>query len=1539
MITNRYAGDEPVVVVANNVRLPGAEGGIAAFEDMLYSGRDCIHAVPESRFDRSLYFDSNRGIPGKTYTTLGGCVNPDSLDPRIAVEIEAIGKFDLVHQHFADVAATAWRSLGDEATATLATRCGVFVGHSGGTDQGGDMVMATLAQSVAAHLQSTKGWGQLSAEAQRSIQTELVDAIRERRPRSDHGRLRFHAYSAASLVAQLLQIAGPRAVIDAACASSLIALHQAMMAIRMGDIEAAIVGGATYNSVDNLILFSQSQACTDETCQPFDSNASGLVSSEGYVAVVITRQSIAESMNLPILGIINEVGVATDGRGKSLWAPRTEGQQLAIVRAYPGQTPLSVDYQEAHATSTQLGDATELHSLASVMKQNEGSDANRLLIGSVKSNVGHTLEAAGLVGLVKVLISLRRSLIPASIHVDQPTEYFAWSEHAIDIVTEPKRWVRKSNTSRRAAVNAFGIGGINAHATIEDAPARVSNRERVGHSPSQRSGSRPRVPLAIVGRGVVLAGASNVEAFAALLRSSESHLRASPPERWIHNTGVTVSQKPTVFTTPTNVGGYIVDYQFDGRPYRIPPKQIERANPIQLMLLDAVDQARKEWFAAVPNEPDRERIGVVIGSVFGGDFSNQLQIGLRIPELLRHVDALMQNRGIDDRTRKTLLDQYREELLLRYPALLDETGSFTASTLASRIAKTFDWMGGACAVDADDASGAYALWVAANWLRSGQLDAVVCGVAQRSMDLVAYEQFDLRGRLVRSGRPSDVPRDGSQVLPGEGVAAVVIRRLDDAIQHGEKIYGIIDDVVCDSDRHDGDRRSMPRPTSLDHDIICRSGYLIGAHCLVRVIAETTAWEDGLKSSETIAASSEDHVHYEIFVRSREVAVSPMNPIVAPISPVESSTTIDHNDTTNSPMAVLRIESNTKTEFEALLEAALESPTAFCDSIAFRQESNFRAAVLGHTEPDFNAGIQEILKACRSGVTVKAFPKLRAMMVDRTVIGDRIGWVFPGQGSQYAAIPSMIEDDERAAAFMQSFDNELTRQSIAPITDRLHDPDQQLGKNIWFTQAWVLGVTSAIADGLRRAGHSPDVVLGHSFGEWGAALHAGVLTLSQAISLAKVRSESVSMTRQNGGRLLSVRAQPSELRTVLINREIPCEITHYNSTDQTVIAGDEASIRLAKTVLGEHSIASAIIAVPAAFHTSSMNDAQRLLATAMNREMLLPPYHTFLSATTATFLAEPREIADVLVNQLTRPVLYQPAANRLIDAGCGLLLEVGPNDVLTRLNESIAAGRALCFAIDHRHGTHRERMQWLDVAIDCIGKQTIDRKTGVTKVGPAADANRSSVDISTPSEPQVVDVEVFDVTSRGRRGAAAKYVKTGESAVVSAARNLLAILPNVNELSRDLVVAKATPAVPTTITDETELADSIEAFMIDFVIDQTGYAPDVVDLDADLESELAIDSIKKAQLLGELQEQYDLHAVEFGRLTLADFGNLRSIRDFVVNHLASQDDDAGETASELTVINGGPSQHVEGDADYVNGFEYGSKKKSSSAVSSGRLWID
>ncbi len=199
----------------------------------------------------------------------------------------------------------------------------------------------------------------------------------------------------------------------------------------------------------------------------------------------------------------------------------------------------------------------------------------------------------------------------------------------------------------------------------------------------------------------------------------------------------------------------MTDWVYDWRKNKVPPKQVANANPLQFMLLDAAAQAFEQ--AGYKTRPfDRSKVGVIVGTVFGGDFANQLQMGLRLPEFEQIITPLLIERGVTKTELKAALEQYRQILLKRMPALMDETGSFTSSTLASRITKTFDLQGGALALDAGAGSGLAAVSAGMDMLRSGSCDMMICAGAQRSMDAVMYEGLARGGLLapVNQPRPS-----------------------------------------------------------------------------------------------------------------------------------------------------------------------------------------------------------------------------------------------------------------------------------------------------------------------------------------------------------------------------------------------------------------------------------------------------------------------------------------------------------------------------------------------------------------------------------------------------------------------------------------------------------------------------------------------------------------------------------------------------------------------------------------------------------------
>jgi len=1492
--------EDPIVIIGRAVRLPAGVDSIEQFEQLLFDGRSALAPVPESRFDRELYLDRRRGHVGKSYTQFGGCVSPEPLDQTLEFKIGKLGQYDLTHRQFAQVAAKAWSDSGlpfassdEPTTGQFAARCGIFVGHSGGTDQGGPLAMATLADAALDTVDKVPAFNHLPSSTRQRVLRRIAVRLREGRPIRNDNSIHFDAYSAASLVSRLLSLGGIREVIDAACASSLLALAHAIGAIRTNRIDSAIVGGATYNSVDNLILFSQSQACSESHSSPFDRNATGLISSEGYVAITITKLSVAERFGLPIRAMICDVGVSSDGRGKSLWAPRTEGQQLAIRRGYPNQKPLSIDYLEAHATSTQVGDATELVSLVSVSE-----DKDDLLIGSVKSNLGHTLEAAGLVGLVKMLILMDRGEIAPTINYKNPTPEFDWASNRIRVVDKTTPWPRQKMgddkpRQRRCAVNAFGIGGLNGHAVIGSFPAGLTANPRL--SSAIGDASDVVEPIAIVGRGVVLPGSFSINGFRDLLVSKSTAIGLPPPGRWLG----CISLGSTPFTVPTHLGGYINSYHFDGQPYRIPPKQVGLANPLQMMLLDAVSQAIREadggrWIA------DRQKTSVIIGTIFGGEFSNHLQIGLRLPEICKYLSEELTGQD----AASEIVSEVRERMLRRHSAILDETGGFTASTLASRIAKTFDLMGGACAVDADDASGSLALQLATDQLRSKSIDAVVCGVARRSLDLVGFKDLQLRDQLASGNSVASIPLDCSKVVPGEGVAVVILRRLSDAVRHGQPVLGIIDSIttrISDQPSQKWLRQMAEDP--INQSIVSKIGYLAGAHSIVRLITETILWQAGDVQPKIITSVAGDgftitantrpwissRVDSPVSKNRREIF--PQAEIIQAVESGKHSATeqcsnysLNHSNSSAMSKRTIVIQAADEADFVTQLQSVIDSPTIALEN-AFIQQSDiklqadkrFFGAVIADTTQALVGGLHALSKAWQRGQRAGVLDRNLAILWHAHHGSGRVAWAFPGQGSQYSAVPQVVAQDSVASEYMLSFDDTLLRMGLPGVHKNLADEQSQLGKDAWWTQLWVLAVSCTLSDSLLRAGSRADLVFGHSFGECGAALQAGVMSMEQAIAFARLRSEAVVMTARKRGQLLSIRATPSRVASVLATLDVSLHLTHHNSPLQTVIAGDANQVAVAKAAFTAESIASVIIPVPAAYHSPAMSKAREVLKTGFSNQRLTPPRIGFFSTIRGRYLAEPDAIRNCLVDQLTHPVLYCSAVERLVSDGYRLLVDVGPSDLLTKLHRDIVGNSALCVSLDSNQHTHSDRLRLIALAETLV---TQSSAIPFSSLRPIATASRNAK-ISLKPKP-VETVDIVDVTRRGR----AKLIAAAPAQIPASTprsetlAEIVHTAKNFGFESADIPMS-ANPIPATTEKDFIDESippidkDALERFLVDLVVELTGFQPDVIDFDADLEAELGVDSIKKAQVIGELIDwaslQLDLKAVR-----LADFQTLGDI---------------------------------------------------------------
>ena len=475
--------DKPIAIIAVSCRFPGAPDP-EAFWDLLSGGVDAIREVPEDRFDIDEFYDPDPEVAGKTYTRFGGFLDgidgfdPEffGISPREAVWIEPQQRLMLE---------TVWEGLeraGYSPAALRGSQTGVFAG---------------VAANEYAHL--------LSSESVDKIEPYFITG---------------NALNAISgRVAFALGLEGPAMAVDTACSSALVAVHQAVQALHSGDCDLAVAGGVNVLlSPVTVIAASRARMLSPVgRCKTFDASADGYVRSEGCGILVLKRLSDAQRDGDRICAVISSSAVNQDGASSGLTVPNGGAQQRLIgtALARAGLTGGDVDYLEAHGTGTPLGDPIEVQAAAAAYGGDRDAD-RPLLMGSVKSNIGHTESASGAAGLIKVVLSLQHELLPQSLHFDNPSPHIPWDSLPVRVVDEAIPW-HANGRPRRAGVSSFGFTGTNAHVLIEEAPPRPAAADE---EPESETHEQPVNVLALSAR--------SPEALVALVQRYESFLTAHP---------------------------------------------------------------------------------------------------------------------------------------------------------------------------------------------------------------------------------------------------------------------------------------------------------------------------------------------------------------------------------------------------------------------------------------------------------------------------------------------------------------------------------------------------------------------------------------------------------------------------------------------------------------------------------------------------------------------------------------------------------------------------------------------------------------------------------------------------------------------------------------------------------------------------------------------------------------------------------------------------------------------------------------------------
>ncbi len=462
----------PLAIVGIGCLFPKA-GDVNEYWSNIREGVDAITDIPDSHWNPEDYFDSNQKTPDMTYAHRGGFIDPIDFNPlqygMSPKNIEATDTTQL---------------LGMVVARQALLNAGYSTGKDAGDGREFDRDRTSVIMGVTGTLELVIPLGARlghpiwrNALAEAGVDSETAEDVVKRIsdsyiPWQENSFPGLLGNVAAGRIANRFDLGGTNCVVDAACASSLSAIHMATLELQSGRSDMAIAGGLdTFNDIFMYMCFSKTPALSPTgNSRPFALSGDGTILGEGMGAIILKRLEDAIQDGDHIYAVIKGIGTSSDGRGNAIYAPSAAGQVKALKDAYlqADVAPDSIELVEAHGTGTSVGDAVEAQALEQVYRQANAEDT-WCAIGSVKSMIGHTKSAAGVAGMIKTVMALKHKVLPPTIKVDQPLAALEPGKAPVYVNTIKRPWVANDSHPRRAALSAFGFGGSNFHCVLEEA--------------------------------------------------------------------------------------------------------------------------------------------------------------------------------------------------------------------------------------------------------------------------------------------------------------------------------------------------------------------------------------------------------------------------------------------------------------------------------------------------------------------------------------------------------------------------------------------------------------------------------------------------------------------------------------------------------------------------------------------------------------------------------------------------------------------------------------------------------------------------------------------------------------------------------------------------------------------------------------------------------------------------------------------------------------------------------------------------------------
>ncbi len=754
-----------IAIIGTSALFPGSSTP-EGFWDNLMQEKDLTGLATEEDFgqDPQLFYKPNKGVIDSTYSLRGGYIRDFEFDPKgYNLSEDFLRKQDKLYQWSLYVAKEALKDSGYWDSEKARKACGLILGNlSFPTSSSHQLLSEVYTDTMEA----------AAKELLNNPDFKIPNSIQDL-PDND-----ILTYTPSEMVNEALGLSGNHYALDAACATSLYAIKLACDELITGKADMMLAGAVCAS--DQLFIhvgFSifHAYAPTDQKFVPLDSNSAGLVSSEGAGMVVLKRLEDAERDGDKILGVIGAIGLSNDGRGKFLLSPNPKGQKLAFQRAYEAGniSPKDTTYLECHATGTPLGDVTELNSIADFFEIHGAKP----LLGSVKSNMGHLLTAAGMTGLLKVLLAMQKNAIPPNINLQDPVKADNGWIGGEQMIKKTTPW---ADVQKQAGINSFGFGGTNAHMVVQN---YLGNE-----APAKSDPTMPLQDMAIIGMDAHFGTCDSLTKFHQTIYKGSQHFEDLPKSRWKGFDENSALLKRYGFEDgKAPKGAYIEDFEIDLFRYKIQPKEAVTLEPQQALILKVADNAIKD---AGLTESSNVAVLIAMESELAiHHYLARWDVAWQVKEALKQSDIVLdaeQEAALEKLCKNGVYYSEDSQTPSQYT-------SFVGNIMASRIAALWDFNGAAFTVSCGENSVFKAMEIAQNMLSLGECDAVVVGGVDFSGGL---ENVLLRNQdqpVNSSSKPSlSHNKNDHGWLIGEGAGAVVLKKKADVV--GDKTYALINGV-------------------------------------------------------------------------------------------------------------------------------------------------------------------------------------------------------------------------------------------------------------------------------------------------------------------------------------------------------------------------------------------------------------------------------------------------------------------------------------------------------------------------------------------------------------------------------------------------------------------------------------------------------------------------------------------------------------------------------------------------------------------------